>query len=450
MSFSPPSSAPQLWEATLGQLLLSVSRQNYDIWLRDTIGLRFDGTTLVVAAPNDLTCDWVASRMRTVIIQALTAVAGPGLHLRFEPANTTANVNGDPPIQPSLLKGHATPLNPRFSFASFLATNFNRHALAAARDLVANEASTYTPLFITGEDGCGKTHLLHAIAHEAAERGIDHLLVSAERFLSEFTTALQNRTGAAFRGRYHDLDLLLVDDVHLLIGKKATQNELYRTIASLHDHGRRVVVTGDRTALSSAAAVRFQSQLRWGLVSMIEAPSSADRALIITEKARAQAITLPDEVAHYLALRAHGSVRDLEGAVNRVAALARISSEPLTINFAARALQTPSAEPATSRPPVTPTALLEAVLAHLDLTSDELLGPQRDRDSTYARHLAMYLLRHDAGLTYAAIAQITHRKDHSTIVHACAKMERELEVSPNLRADIDTIRATLHHPNTAA
>jgi len=449
---SPPSSAPQLWEATLSQLLLRVSRQNYDNWLRDTVGHHFEGTTLVVTAANELVCDWLATRLRSVVAQALTAAGGGGLRVRFEASLTTAASapDQDDAIQPSMLKEGSAPLNPRFTFASFLAADFNRYSLNAALDLAAGPTSVFSPVFITGDPGSGKTHLLHAIAHAVAQQGVNYLLVPAERFLSDFTTAVQSRSGAAFRGRYHDLDLLLVDDVHLLLGKKATQNELYRTIASLHDQGRRVAVTGDRTALSSNGAVRFQSQLQWGLVSTIEAPSPEDRARLAAAKAAAQGITLPDEVVHYLALRVRSSIRDLEGAVNRVAALARISKDPLNIDFAARALQVPAAKPAAARREIAPTSIIGAVSSHLGLTSEVIASPQRDRETAYARHIAMYLLRRDARLTFAAIAQILHRKDHSTIVHACAKVERELALSPNLRADIDSIRAAVHQSGTAA
>jgi len=215
-----PASAHQIWDATLAQLLIRVTRQNYDSWLRNTVGLRFEGTTLVVAAANELACDWLSTRMKSVIAQALTAVAGVGLQVRYQPAEEPDS--GSPegsPLQPSLLPRLQTPLNPRFTFATYLESGFNRLALSAARDIAGEAESNYSPLFVTGSAGNGKTHLLHAIAHETAQSGARLLLVSAEQFLNEFTTAVRNKSGAAFRARYRELDLLLVDDVHLLLGK---------------------------------------------------------------------------------------------------------------------------------------------------------------------------------------------------------------------------------------
>ena len=180
MSLAPGHTPPEIWEATLGQLLLRVTRQNFDNWLRSTAGLRFEGTTLIVGVPSQLSKDWLSTRMRTVIQQSLTAVAGPGLKVDFEVRQEPAAMTpAEEPLQPSLIPPANIPLNPRFTFASFLPGDYNRLALLAALDICANPESPYSPLFITGSSGCGKTHLLHAIAHEASIRGTRVLLVAA-------------------------------------------------------------------------------------------------------------------------------------------------------------------------------------------------------------------------------------------------------------------------------
>jgi chromosomal replication initiator protein len=451
LSSALPASAHQVWDAALAQLLLRVTRQNYDSWLRNTVGLRFEGTTLVVCAPNELACDWLSTRMKSMISQALAAVAGPGLQVRYVPADQGEGPGHDPEaLQPPLLPRPQTPLNPRYTFATYLEAGFNRLALAAALDVAREPNSTYSPLFITGTAGNGKTHLLHAIAHEAGSLRRRVVLASAEQFLSEFTTAVRKKEGAAFRARYRELDLLLIDDAHLLLGKPATLNEFFQTIAGLSDQGRCVVIAGDLSAMTGDAR-RFHDQLRWGLVAPIGEPSTEDRIRFVKAKAAAQSMTLPDEVQHYLALRMRSSVRDLEGAVNRVSAIARISiDEPLDIDFAARALQPVSILLQSERSPVSPTALIDAVCRHLGVSPSEITSQKRNRVLSYARHLAMYLLREDGGLTYAAIAQLLGKKDHSTVVHACKQLIHELGMSPSLRADLDAVRASLHMPTHAA
>jgi chromosomal replication initiator protein len=449
LSSALPATAQQLWEATLSQLLLRVTRQNFDSWLRNTVGLRYEETTLVVSAPNDLTCDWLSTRMRAVVAQALTNAAGPGMRVRFEPAEPVVKDDATQPLQPSMLPSNPTPLNPRFTFSNYLEANFNRLALTSARELVDGEDCHYSPLFIAGASGVGKTHLLHSIAHAGYARGINLLLVSAEQFLSEFTTAVRAKNGAAFRSRYRDLDMLLVDDVHFFLGKKGTLKEFYQTVAGLHDQGRRVAVAGDLSAMNGEAE-RFQSHLQWGLVANIEQPSVEDRVRFVDAKARAQGAVLPMEVQHYLALRVRSSLRDLEGAVNRVTALARILREEITIDFSAKAMQPMTVAAPESKPTVAPTELIDAVCRHLSLSPGEISSDKRARALTYARHVAMYLLREDASMTYTAIAHLLHKKDHSTVVHACSNLQSQLKVSPEVRADIDAIRALLHLPTTAA
>jgi len=290
---------------------------------------------------------------------------------------------------------------------------------------------------------------LHAIAHASIEKGVSLQIVAAEQFLNEYTNAIRNKTGAQFRARYHDVDLLLVDDIHLLLGKKATLNEMYQTLASLHDCGRRVVVTGD-TCVMAGEEARFHSHLRWGMVAAIETPSSSDRVRFVAAKSQRQGASLPEEVQHYLALRVRSSIRDLEGAVNRVTALSRISQEPITIDFAARALQPVAGIPADDPEQTSPTQLLEAVCRHLDVDRDAVSSERRSRDLTYARHIAMYLLREDGGLTYSAIARLMNKKDHSTVVHACSQLNKEITASPQVRADIDAIRAAIRRADPAA
>jgi chromosomal replication initiator protein len=449
LSSALPYSPAQVWEQTLAQLLLRVTRQNYETWLRNTAGDRFEGTTLVVSVSNDLACDWLSTRMRQVIAHSLTAVAGRGLEIRFEtrlPGNACAS---SAPLQPSLVTDPGgAPLNPRFRFETFLEADFNRLALTAARDIAVGSSSAYSPLFISGPSGSGKTHLLQAIAHLASLNRTNFLLVSAEQFLSEFTTAIRMHSGPAFRARYRTLDLLLIDGVQLLLDKKATLSEFYTTLAALHDEGKHIVVTGDASAASGEAA-RFRTQLTWGLVAAINTPSLEERVQFVANKTSYQDVSLPDEVQHYLALRVRSSVRDLEGAVNRVTALARISREKIDIDFAAAALRpiTPSLNEGES---CTPSDLINTVCRYFGIEHAEIVSQKRDRALTYARHVAMYLLRQQAGLSYSAIAYLLGKKDHSTVVYACSQIHKELKLSPQLRADIDAVLTAIHSTLHAA
>ncbi|HXH22265.1 MAG TPA: chromosomal replication initiator protein DnaA [Dehalococcoidia bacterium] len=442
MALAAGLSAPEIWDQALGQLLLRVTRQNFDSWLRNTTGLRYEGRTLIIGTPTELARDFLATRMRSVIHQALTAVAGPGLRFDFEVRGEDARCLTTP-LQATMLPSPLAPLNPRFTFATFLPGSHNRLALVAALDVTDNSESPYSPLFITGGPGSGKTHLLHAVAERAAKQGLRVVLVTAEQFLSDFTGAVRNRTGAAFRSRYRDLDILLVDDVQALTGKRATQNEFLQTVTELRDLGRRVVVAGDLQVASNGNA-RFISGFQWGLIAEIAEPSMDDRIRFLFAKTACQRVSIPDEVLHYVALRIRSNLRDLEGALNRLVAVAHISDEPITIDFAARALK-PLTEPVSPSSPreVQPAKVLQAVCDHLGISLEDLAGRKRTRSITYARHLAMYLLRQDAGLTFQTIAEALGRGDHSTVVHACKQIEAQIKLTPALQADLDAVRTTL-------
>jgi chromosomal replication initiator protein len=427
--------------------MLRVTRQNYDTWLRSTLGCHYDGSTLVVKTNSDLTCDWLSTRMSNVIAQSLSAVAGRGIPVRFEP-HTAPLETGDEPRQPPLLPRPDAPLNPRFTFATFLEGAFNQLALRSARLLLDGEGA-YSPLYVTGGPGSGKTHLLHAIAHEAAKVRRPFILAGAERFMNEYSTAVQKKDVPAFRSRYRDAEMLLIDDIHLLLGRKATLNELIKTIRSLADRGHVVVVTGDPSRAATSDSERFQGEAFWKLAARIDDPETADRARFVEAKLEQQGVTVPDDVKQYLALRVRTSVRDLEIAVNRLAALAKISRTELSIDFAARAME-PLSAPTKDNVVPAPQRILDAVCEHLGFNVAQLRSPGRARELTYARHLAMYLLRGESGLTYAAIAQCLDKKDHSTVVHACNQISNDLGNSPNVRADIDAVKALVHRQTTAA
>ena len=427
--------------------MLRVTRQNYDTWLRSTMGCHYEGTTLIVKTGSDLACDWLSTRMRSVIAQSLTAVAGGGVSVRFEPNEMPAPV-ADEPRQPPLLPRMEAPLNPRFTFDSFLEAGFNQLALRSAREVLDGEGR-YSPLLITGAVGSGKTHILHALAHDAAKMRVPFILVGAERFMNDYNTAVQKKDVPAFRSRYRDAEMLLIDDIHLLLGRKATLNELVQTIRSLADRGHIVVVTSDPSRAPANEAERVHNQPFWGLQTHIDLPSVEDRGRFIAAKLVQQGITVPDEVKQYLALRIRTNIRDLEGAVNRLTALAKISHAELNIEFASRALE-PFSTPAKDNVVPTPMRLLEAVCQHLGVSLDQLRSAGRARDLAYARHLAMYLLRGESQLTFAAIAQLLNKKDHSTVVHACNQIATQLGVSTSVRADIDAVKSLLTATNTAA
>jgi len=457
------TSPATIWAAALGQLQVSVNKPNYDTWLRDTVGLRFDGDTFVVGAPNDFTTEWLDVRMRKVILQALANVVGHPVPVSFEVVREDAQpedglfhdnspASEDPDAIPEFLRQRSAPaprLHPALTFDSFVVGEENELAFRAAK-AAATEPGAHNPLVIFGASGLGKTHLLNAIGRAAHDRGATVVYVTAERFGTEFGAAAQRRSFDAFRRRYRSCDVLLVDDVQFFDGRPGFQEEFFHTFNDLHTAGKQVIVSCDRlpsqlTGLTDA----LRSRLLWGMQADLRKPSFPTRLAILRAKAAHHAQRLPDNILEQIAERCCPTVRELEGYLNRVLAhLPLVGGNP-TPEVVERALavfaQAPAPIPAHDAIPAADD-LIAAVCAHTGMTRADLVSRSRSRDVSYARHVAMYLLRHDAKKSVAEVQRLFGNRDHSTVIGAIDRVEKELATRPETTADLAAIRDRVAQP----
>jgi len=448
------ASASRLWETALGRLQLQLTRPNYDTWLKDTVGLRFEETRFVVGAPSDFATEWLNTRLRPVISNVLTALTGQALDVGFE-------VLGAPglPHEAALAisRGSATAvksswpqprLNPAFTFDSFVVGSCNRLAHAAAMAVASAPGRAYNPLLICGATGLGKTHLLHAIAQEAVRSELPVVCVSAEQFTSDFVTAVRDHRADEFRHRYRSPDILLLDDVQFLQGKDQTQIEFYHAFDELHGSGRQIGLTCDHYPQDLPSLdLRLRSRLQGGLIADIKPPNIHTRMAILYAKADSQGLSMGTDVLEFLASRLPDNVRELEGALTRVAAYARLTHRPLTSELAAAALEDVTSD---LPPPLpTPEAVLTAVCRHFNLSRQLLSGRDRDRQLTYARQIAMYLLREETHRPLTEIGRLLGGRDHATILHGCSKISKEFNLFPETRQHVECLRRTLRHQAAA-
>jgi chromosomal replication initiator protein len=446
----PNASARSIWEAALGRLQVQVTKPNYDTWLKDTVGIACDEYVFVVGAPSDFAIEWLNTRLRPLVAKALANVVGMDLELTFQvigasdqerPQTTDATALADA-ARPAPARLPEARLNSAFTFAAFVVGDCNRLAHAAAMAMAPGPSSPYNPLFIWGPVGLGKTHLLHAISHEALKSAPGVLLASAEKFTNDFVRALKEKRTESFRNRYRSADILLVDDIQFLVGKEQTQEEFFHTFNELQAAGKRIAMTCDRspqelTGLDTRLRSRFQS----GLVADISTPAVDTRAAILRAKAAAHGASISPEVIDLLARRTPGSVRDLEGSLNRVAAYARLTHQPLTLDLAAHAV-----DPLPSRNPPSapsPNTIVTAVSAYFHVSPDALASRSRAKDLTYARHIAMYLLREDAHCSLTDIGRIMGGRDHATALYAYSRIGREIPLIPQTEHDITNLRSQL-------
>jgi chromosomal replication initiator protein len=333
-------------------------------------------------------------------------------------------------------------------FDSFVVGSCNRLAHAAAMAVASAPGHAYNPLLICAPTGLGKTHLLHAIGHATFSSNLRVVCASAEQFTSQFVTAVRDHRTDDFRQRYRSADVLLLDDIQFLQGKEQTQMEFYHTFDELHCSGRQIVLTCDRCPQELLSLdQRLRSRLQWGLIADVKAPSLQTRMAVLYSKARAQGLSVDTDILEFLAGRLPDNVRELEGALTRVAAYARLTHQPLTLELTAAALE--AVTPDVPLPLPSPDSIIAAVCRHFSVSRPLLTGRGRSRELTYARHVAMYLLREDAHRPLTDIGRVLGGRDHTTVLHGYSKISKELASLDETRDHVERLRRTLHTQTAA-
>jgi chromosomal replication initiator protein len=316
------------------------------------------------------------------------------------------------------------PLNPRYTFGSFVVGDSNQLAYAASVAVADAPGTTYNPLFLYGAVGLGKTHLLQAIGARAQAAGRTVAYVTCEQFTNEFLSAIKDRRTESFRARYRSADLLLIDDVQFLSGKEGTQEGFFHTFNSLHDSGRQIVLTCDRPPSAlPLLEERLRSRFEWGLLADIGQPSLETRTAMLSVFAENSPVPVPPEVIGFIADRTKSNVRLLQGCLNRVTAMAHFTNTPVTIELAQSALGVVAAQDLNQS---APKAAIAAIAAHFDLPQAALVSGRRDRPVAYARQIAMYILNTHHKLSPHEIGSALGGRDRTTVIYSVKKVARRL------------------------
>ncbi len=321
-------------------------------------------------------------------------------------------------------------LNPRYTFESFVIGSSNRFAHAAAVAVAEAPAQAYNPLFVYGESGLGKTHLLHAIGHYAENLypNVQVRFVNSEEFTNEFINSIRDDKASVFQHRYRDVDILLIDDIQFLNGKVQTQEEFFHTFNALHQGNKQVVITSDvAPRMLTGFEDRMRSRFEWGLLTDIQPPDLETRIAILRRKASAENLNAPNDVLEYIASNISTNIRELEGALIRVTAFASLSKEPVTLNLAQQVLKDLIGEQARE---ITATRIIAKTAEYFELSEDDLTGPSRSRTLVTARQIAMYLCREMTDLSLPKIGAAFGGRDHTTVMHAYRKVRQLMAERP--------------------
>jgi chromosomal replication initiator protein len=438
------SDQEQVWTAVAQQLRGQLTEA---VWFSTFEGVRpldANGGSLRISVPSNHVRDRILTRYLPLVNEALDDVIAPGCQLDIVVVDERDDLAGlvphfddparmDPNLDPRTL--HTGPygtalldeagLNPRYTFETFVKGASNQFALAAALRVAETPARSYNPLFIYGSAGLGKTHLLHAIGHYVHHNYQHHEVryVSTETFLNEFVDAIRTNTGNAFKRRYREIDVLLIDDIQFLENREGLQEEFFHTFNSLHGANKQIVISSDRIPDAiPTLEERLRGRFKWGLITDIQPPDLETRLAILRNKAERDQVEVPPDALEFIATKISTNIRELEGALIRVTAFASLNQVPITVELTQHLLADLLRE-ATTRPR-TDEELLAEIAAILGFEVVALKGKSRQRPLVTARQIAMYVFRDLTDLSYPGIARIFGGRDHTTVIHAVEKIQR--------------------------
>jgi chromosomal replication initiator protein len=465
MSLSPA----EVWKRLLDRARQELPYQTFQAWLQPTEALSIEGGTIFVGAPDQFTADWNDSKHADLLSSYAPIVLGHPLNVAFRvneerKKRSQMDFFVSPPPTPAKpfpaqngSNSASTPLSERYTFDLFVIGKSNELAAAAAHAVSQAPGKVYNPLFIYGDTGLGKTHLMQAVAHETLQRSPSTriIYVGTEQFMNELIGSILDRTGAEFRRRYRETDLLLIDDVHFLKGRKeTTQEEFFHTFNALYEAGRQIVLTSDRPPSEIAGLeARLISRFQWGMVADISLPDFEHRVAILKQKAQLDRLelTIPDDVIHFIAEHVRSNVRELEGSIIKLLAYASLKHKDITVDVAREALRDKlraieGLEQETGAS-LTIFTIQQAVAKEWGVTVDGLRSKTRTKTLTTPRQIAMYLTRELLSTQLVEIGNAFGGRDHSTVIHSLEKVQQTITQDSDLRSRINRVRNNLEHFN---
>jgi chromosomal replication initiator protein len=419
----------------------------------DSVPLEADGAKLVIGVHGKFSRDFLnRPKCRQEIARKLPTFENQEFELELEfvaldepTSKVTPKSKAASPVKdrPTRSKASSSPLNPRYTFKTFVRGTSNNLASAAAIAVAEQPAKAYNPLFIYGGVGLGKTHLMHAIGNTILDKNPEAKIayMSAERFTNEMIDSISDAKMNRFRRSYRTLDVLLVDDIQFLANKERTQEEFFHTFNELHGANKQIVISSDRTPRQIPTLEdRLRSRFEWGMIADIQPPDFETRVAILRKKAEECQCKLPNDVSHLLAERVPSNIRELEGALTRLMAFSSLQQKPITAELATEALKGILPDPSNRN--VTIVDIQKAVCEYFSVSHNELIGKRRDQKVVKPRQVAMYICKEFTGASYPEIGQAFGGRDHTTVMHSCRKIDANIE-DPYFRTSLDNIRNML-------
>ena len=459
--------AREIWSRLLDRARQELPEQTFRTWLEPTEPLTLEGDTLFVGAPDQFAADWNESKHAELLSTYAPIALGHPIRITFKVneerkarpqmdffvAPPASNITPSITTQERQQKNNFAPLSDRYTFDHFVIGKSNELAAAAAHAAAQAPGKVYNPLFLYGDTGLGKTHLMQAVAHEIQTRKPETRIafVGTEQFTNDLVSSIQGRTTQDFRRRYREIDLLLVDDVHFLKGKEATQEEFFHTFNALYEAGRQIILTSDRPPSEiPGLEARLISRFQWGMVADIELPDLEHRIAILRHKAQLDhlELTIPEDVIRFIAEHIRSSVRELEGSIIKLLAYASLRHREVTVDLAREALRDklrtgPESLENTENRQLDITTIQGIVAREWGVTPDGLKSKTRTKTLTTPRQVGMYLVRELLGSPLVEIGVAFGGRDHSTVIHSLERVTEGITSDVVFAKRVEKVRSVL-------
>jgi chromosomal replication initiator protein len=437
------------WLRVTDVLREKIGSQNLETWFRPALFLGVHDSRALLQLPNKFFVDWITDHYQPALLESLQAVLGTelrGVALRVNPnpqgelfpkSERHSDPTSDETPRRAARRGG---LVARYTFANFVVGASNKFAHAAAEAVTNKPGDHYNPLFIYGGVGLGKTHLINAIGHQVLGRatGAKVGYFAAESFMNELITAIREKHMDDFKNRFRKLDVLILDDVQFLAGREQTQVEFFHTFNTLHESHRQIVLSSDKFPKDiPQLEERLRNRFEWGLIADIQAPDIETRVAILLKKAEAEGLPLGHDVALFLASKFEANIRELEGSLTRLGALASFLHKPITVEFAREVLKDLVKDRSLQ---VTVESIQQVISAQFAVKLSDLKSPKRTRNLAFARQVGMYLSRKLAGASLPSIGEKFGNRDHSTVIHAIQVIEKRRDEDPGFYSTLEGLK----------
>ncbi len=442
-------SSAHIWESIKNPLIEEIGASSYETWFSSLRIVEEEGE-LVFETPDTFYKNWIVDHYIKTL-ERLTAHYEPAPRIKITVAAETDVASVSTEARPQALQEKRLPdptritLNSRFSFNNFVVGSSNRFAFAACQAVAESPAKSYNPLFLYSHVGLGKTHLMQSIAHEIKTRhpALKCSYLSSETFTNELINAIRHRSTEQFREKYRNIDVLLIDDIHFIAGKESTQEEFFHTFNALHNSHKQIIISSDRPPKEIVnLEERLSSRFAWGLIADIQPPDFETRVAILKKKLEREPVVVPDEVIVFIAEQIKTNIRELEGALIRVVAYSLLEEKPVSLAIAKIVLKDMVKETLKT---INIDMILKEVALFFEISVADIKSKKRSRNVILPRQVCMFLARKLTTLSLPEIGAAFGGKDHTTVMHSCKKIDRDIAQNADLKNTIEKLLTLLQH-----